>query len=153
MYLSNERYEKIKREIYYLFSDYGISVFPIDIIYLCQQMNIKLVAYSTLSSKKKAEILKISSDGFSYFDNTNWKGYIIYYNDEGVSEQRQRFTIMHEIGHIVLEHNEDTIYELAESEANFFARNALAPIPIVLIKEIVDKFEVSDTFNISLECA
>lgn len=153
MRLSGNRYEEIKREIYYLFLDYGISVLPVDVFYLCQQMKIKLVAYSTLSNNKKSGIFMISNDGFSFFDSVNEKGYVIYYNDEGISERRQRFTIMHEIGHIVLEHNEDTIYEIAESEANFFARNALAPIPILLTNNLVDVYDIYETFNVSFECA
>ena len=44
-------------------------------------------------------------------------------------DRRIRFTIMHEIGHIVLDHTEHS--DLAESEANFFAKYALAPPPLV----------------------
>lgn len=36
---------------------------------------------------------------------------------------------MHEIGHIVLDHSEGS--ELAEVEARFFAKYALAPPPLI----------------------
>ena len=43
----------------------------------------------------------------------------IYYNDKK-DAGRIRFTILHEIGHFVLGHLQQS--DLAESEANFFAK-------------------------------
>ena len=75
---------------------------------------------------------------------------VIYYNDE-MPDRRIRFTIMHELGHIVLDHTEHS--ELAESEANYFAKYALAPPPLVHNLEIGDYLELADKFDLSYECA
>ena len=55
--------------------------------------------------------MEIEENGQSVF-------YIFY--DDSMYDRRIRFTIMHEIGHIVLDHTEHS--DLAESEANFFAK-------------------------------
>lgn len=74
----------------------------------------------------------------------------IYYNDSFFSE-RIRFTILHEVAHILLGHKQQS--DLAESEANFFAKYLLAPP--VLIDEInpEDYIDVMDKFNITKTCA
>ena len=58
---------------------------------------------------------------------------------------------MHEIGHIVLDHTEDS--ELAEKEVKFFAKYALAP-PVLIHKLKLDNPEsISQIFEISYEAA
>ena len=58
---------------------------------------------------------------------------------------------MHEIGHIVLNHTEDS--ELAEKEVKFFAKYALAP-PVLIYKfGLNNLIDVADKFDISLEAA
>ena len=58
---------------------------------------------------------------------------------------------MHEIGHIVLDHSEDS--ELAEKEVKFFAKYALAP-PVLIHKLKLDNPEsIAQTFEISYEAA
>lgn len=79
------------------------------------------------------------------------KSFFIYCNDMNCNQQRLRFTIMHEIGHIVLGHkisNDET-----ESEADYFARNALAPLAIVIKKNITSPDELMNVFDISYQCS
>lgn len=58
---------------------------------------------------------------------------------------------MHEIGHVVLKHTQDS--ELAEAEVKFFAKYALAP-PVLIDKLLVIKeLTIANTFAISCEAA
>ncbi|MEG0836276.1 MAG: hypothetical protein RR413_12630 [Christensenellaceae bacterium] len=58
---------------------------------------------------------------------------------------------MHEIGHITLDHSEDS--ELAEKEVKFFAKFALAP-PVLIHKfDLTCPEEIADVFEISYEAA
>ena len=58
---------------------------------------------------------------------------------------------MHEIGHIVLGHTEDS--ELAEAEVKFFAKYALAP-PVLMEKyNVTNIVDVLSHFDISMEAA
>lgn len=60
-------------------------------------------------------------------------------------------TIMHEIGHIVLDHSEDS--ELAEKEVRFFAKYALVPPVLVHKLKLNDPYDIADVFDVSFEAA
>ena len=97
--------------------------------------------------------MQLSTDGFHMkADNLVFGGEdcIIYYNDANCKE-RIRFTILHEIGHIILDHSEES--DLSESEANFFAKYALAPPPLVGMARCEDYLDISKKFYISKEAA
>lgn len=123
--LSGNRCEEIKRDVAKMFVDYGITCVPISGFEIAVKMGIKVTRYSAYQKETRMILLKESSDGFSMMVDNQW---YIYYNDEK-SYKRINFTIMHEIGHIVLDHTEDS--ELAKKEADFFAKFALAP-PVLI---------------------
>ena len=115
-------------------------------------MGIKYIPYSSLSEKKKEALAIGSQDGLHALWELS-KGkfvFTIYYNDN-LPSRRIRFTIMHELGHIFLDHTEHS--DLAESESNYFAKYALAPPPLVHTLQIQDYVELADRFDISYECA
>lgn len=57
--------------------------------------------------------------------------YMIVYNDQQI-QQRVRWTIAHEIGHIVLGHVDGRVMDGdIEAEANYFARELLAPLAVL----------------------
>jgi len=58
---------------------------------------------------------------------------------------------MHEVGHIVLDHTEES--ELAEAEANFFAKYALAPPVLIHNSGLREPGEIADFFDISYQAA
>lgn len=73
--------------------------------------------------------------------------HLILYNEQK-PEQTIRFTLAHELGHILLGHTKDD--EKEKKEANCFARNLLCPLPIVdgfhlnTAKDYEDCFEISE---------
>lgn len=97
-----------------------ISELPIKVIPLCKRLGIKVIKYSEAPGVPK------EGDGFS---TVVGKRAYIFYND-GVIPQRQRFTIAHEIGHILLKHN-DIESEDREAEADVFASRLLMPACIL----------------------
>ena len=58
---------------------------------------------------------------------------------------------MHENGHIVLDHTEDS--ELAEAEAKFFAKFALAPPVLIHKLNLKTAYGIASRFKISYEAA
>lgn len=134
MRLADSRYEEIKQLITELLSDYSISTLPIDVFLLARKMAIKIYKYSEFVVDERIKIISASQDGMSCYVAES-KSYLILYNDEKDSN-RTRFTIAHEIGHIVLDH--ECSCEETESEANYFARNLLVPMSIVMYKRISD---------------
>lgn len=144
----NQRYEEIKRIVVRMFVKYGVSCIPINGFEIAHKMGIIIIPYSAIVSNKRWLLIKKSEDGFSV-EKTNGQWYI-FYNDEK-NYGRVNHTIMHEIGHIALEHTEDS--ELAEKEVNFFAKYALAP-PVLIHKLKLDNPKsISQIFEISYEAA
>ena len=116
-----------------------------------ERLDISVIAYSDISEERGEACLRLSEDGYSaligYETYSRW---YIYYNDRK-SVERIRFTLMHELGHISIDHQNEN--EVSEAEANFFAKYILAP-PIVidqLIDDIEDYVDLSNIFQISHE--
>ncbi len=146
MRLDNKKYEEIKQAVIDTFLEYDVRCIPISAFELAVKMGLRVVPYSSLSRKKRCVAVKISLDGFLVEKNDGiW---LIYYNDECKTYGRINQTIMHEIGHYILGHIHEG--EAEEAEANFFAKYALAPPPLIhnMVKPvktetIMDKFDIS----------
>lgn len=150
MRLNDDTYEFIKEEVIELFLRYDVKCIPISGFELATKMGIILVPYSALSAGKLDAAQRISPDGF-YLELGDGKEYI-YYNDQ-VGYERCNMTILHEIGHAVLGHSEDTDPEVAEAEAAFFAKYAAAPPTLINEIHPVCPEEIADIFCISFEAA
>ncbi len=129
----------------YKFVDENITQFPINLFNIIEKFKWGLLTYEQLAFKNNCTISDIceclGKDGYSIYNGNN---YTIVYNDKANSQGRINFTLAHEIGHIILKHHKDfdvtTIlkdnftkaeYKILENEANCFARNILAPAPLV----------------------
>lgn len=148
IFLSDNRYEEIKRIVVNMFVKYNVSCIPVNGFELATKMDIKVIPYSAIPESKRWLLQKKSEDGFSV-EKTIDEWYI-YYNDKK-DYGRINNTIMHEIGHIVLDHSEDS--ELAEKEVNFFAKYALVPPVLVHKLKLDNPTVISDIFNVSFEAA
>lgn len=146
--LSDKRCEEIKRIVVDTFIRLGISQVPISGFEIAHKMGVKVIPYSAFSYEKRKLFMKKSEDGFTVEKKIGeWS---IYYNDER-DYGRINNTIMHEVGHIIFDHTEDS--ELAEKEVKFFAKYALAPPVLVHNYELSDPRQIADTFHISYEAA
>lgn len=146
--LSDARYEEIKQTVVDVFVQYNVSCVPVNGFELATKMGIPVLPYSAIPESKRPLLLKKSEDGFSV--EKTIKEWYIYYNDRK-DYGRINNTIMHEIGHIVLDHSEDS--ELAEKEAKFFAKYALVPPVLVHRLQLDDPKEIADIFHVSFEAA
>ncbi len=146
--LPYSRYEEIKTSAANMFEKLKISCVPINAFEIACKLGVKITPYSAYKSKVRQLLLKKSEDGFAMQEqNGQW---YIFYNDEK-NYGRINNTIMHEIGHIVLDHTEDS--ELAEKEVNFFAKYALAP-PVLIYKFALESPEsIMRMFEVSHEAA
>lgn len=146
--LSDKRYEEIKFEVVDMFQRYNISCVPISGFEIAKKMGVKIIPYSAYTTPIRNLLLKESEDGF--FVEPTKGDLFIFYNDEK-DYGRINNTIMHEIGHIVLNHSEDS--ELAESEVKFFAKYALVPPVLVHKFKIDNPTDIADIFQVSFEAA
>ena len=152
MRLSHSRYEELKTAVVDFLEDYGVDSYPLDVALLASRMGISLIPYSELCDHKRHAASEYSEDAIRIVTG-DYSVAIVFYNDE-MPRERVRYSVCHEIAHIVLEHDDDIDGDEAiESEADFFAAYLLMPVPLVLICCSPDPVEISDFFGTSLTAA
>lgn len=107
-----------------------------------------MIPYSSLTRKQLESACELSNDGF-YLETKSGRDYI-YYNDR-IAYVRMNMTILHEIGHCVLDHDGQSDNE--EAEANFFAKYAIAPPPLVDKIKPECPIDIANVFHISYEAS
>lgn len=148
MRLPNVRYEEIKRIVVDLFVRFDVSCVPISGFELAHKMGVTLIPYSAIIESKRTLLFKQSEDGF-FVEKTDGSTYI-YFNDQK-DYGRVNHTLLHELGHIVLRHTEES--DLADAEASFFAKFALVPPVLVHKLKLDNAADIANTFNVSYEAA
>lgn len=146
--LTNEGYEFIKGEVINIFIKYKIKCIPVSGFEIATKMGMTLIPYSSLRGAKLKAALQVSKDGF--YAEENGKEYI-FYNNIGKNYERQNMTILHEIGHCVLDHTGHSEYE--EDEAKFFAKYAIAPPVLVEKIGAESPDDIYEFFDISYEAS
>lgn len=145
--LSDQRCEEIKDIVVSLFERCDIKGVPISGFEIAMKIGAIVIPYSSKPLEKQEYLLKISEDGFSTKYDGTW--YIFYKDKKGYG--RTNNTITHECGHIVLDHTQES--DLAEAEAKFFAKYAIAPPVLIHKLKLKNPYEVYEHFDISIEAA
>jgi hypothetical protein len=152
LYLNSETYEKINRCAAEFLEDYGFTDFPIDPFVIFDALSIKLISYSDLTPEVRSLALSASEDAFHIAGSyTNLSSLIVAYNDE-IDPQRIRFSLCHELGHIVLEHTTEHS-DWDEKEADWFAGYILVPDPVAIIHGCDSTELIMDAFDVGYQCA
>ena len=148
--VSNKNYLRVKKLAKDFIIRNKISILPVDVLQIAQQNNWLVIPYSRINQ----EINKIYEDiiytdwGFTIYVNGR---YFIFY-DDSIKIASQRFTIAHEMGHIVLSHFESN-YRQIEMEANMFAARVLMPLSILEICNIYSVEEIKMLCGVSYSAA
>lgn len=129
---------------------YKVFSFPISPKIIIRQLsNVAIHTYSDLAKRMGIsrevflDYLSSSEHGFTARQRDK---YAVFYNEQK-DDTTIRFTLAHELGHIILGHIEDGKRE--NKEANCFARNLLCPVPIIKEMNIQTEKEYTEAFNIS----
>jgi len=161
------RYDYVHKKVFEFITSQNIKDFPCDVTQIIKNNNWCIVPYSEMIKDLNCTL----QDAISIFGNDatvlyNGIKYIITFNDMVQWPQRIPFTLMHEVGHIALGHLEDyeqfssfhkymncNEYKIFETEANIFARNVLAPAPIISKISKPDASWVQKVFGLSASAA
>lgn len=127
-----------------VFKKCNVKTFPIDCIKIITNLGIPLYKYSDLPEAKIRKCHQISDDAFTLQR-------VIFYNDKFPHKERQRFSLMHEVGHIVLNHEGESSDN--EEEADLFASNILAPRSVIWHLHFNSVKDICETFNVSCMAA
>ena len=139
-----------------LLQDYGFKTFPLNLNKLCKFLNITLIPYSALSFEQYDIIIKKGlKSGFTVVSkHVNGVAYYdTYYNNVDEKKERNRFTIAHEIKHVVNGDFTKVKNEKDEELADYFAKCLLAPQCVLITNKIYNLDIVHSKFQISKHCA
>lgn len=153
--MNYKKYQNSRDLSWQILIDSKISELPVKVSRICKMMNIRIISYK--QGAKLIESLSLSqnalnSDGFTF-------GNMIFYN-ERCKLPRQRFTVAHELGHILL-HGGQGLYNSEpiegdnpiEQEANVFASRLLAPACVLWGLGVTSAEQISEICNISVQSA
>lgn len=161
MYYKN--YKESRDMVWKLLIKEKIDRLPIKILPLCKHTNVKVISYSkgqklllTLNLLQHSQ----TTDGFTL----SLKGKNVIFYDDDCSLSRTRFTIAHELGHILLNHIPTGEFTLInrdpspkdnplEQAANIFASRLLAPACILWGLHITTAEQIAKMCNISQTAA
>lgn len=145
--LSDNRCEEIKKIVVDTFVRFNIRCVPISGFEIAKKLGAKVVPYSSKTEETRRLMMLRSEDGFTTKYDGEW--YVFYNDEKGYG--RTNNTLIHESGHIVLDHSQES--ELAEAEAKFFAKYAIAPPVLIHELGLKNAYEVYNRFDVSLEAA
>lgn len=151
--LHAERYDEIRTAVADFIDDWGINVYPFSMWSLLRKMGISLVSYSILPNNVNKLLEKDYPDAFTVYPHDfNPLKTTIYYNDKLGDRNRIRFSLAHELGHLILMHSQpdETTYE---HEADVFANYFLAPAPLIIRYSKINYSVVAVDFAVSHSCA
>lgn len=140
---------RIEETVVNLYCELGICAVPVDPFDIANKKGYFITKSSQLPLGTLGLFGLRRLDGGSWF-NPVLNKYEICYKDNQI-DTRQRFTVMHEIGHITLKHTQSC--DLSEKSANYFAQYALAPYPLIKKFNCTSYQDIVTIFEVSKECA
>lgn len=147
-------YQELKFSVVDTFEKLGYIRVPVNPSELFETYSIQALSYQSVYDASTVEgfsRLVFCPSGLSFTMSQDGIDYRYIACNLQESSGRVRFTKLHEMGHTVRKHLQDS--ETAEKEANYWAKYAIAPP--VLVEELgaTTKEEVAQYFGTSLECA
>ena len=168
------RYAYINNLILKFYSSLSEIKFPLDLFKIIELIpNCRYITYqhfAELNNCSVEEVIQIceSKSGSTHYDIATNR-YLILCNASFLDNNncgRQRWTLGHEIGHIVCNHHVISAYNKItsngfseitnpeyETEADYFAATLLAPLPLFKILNIKSPSDIKSVFGLSYEAS
>ena len=150
--ITKRLYTIIETKVVEMFKRNNVSSLPINPIDILQKEghHVKKVKNLEFILKDDEEIVSEDNniDAITLKNNRTGKYYIAYVE---TTDERVRFSLMHELGHIDMKHEHES--DLAKQVANYYAAYACAPTPLMYKKEVDGPQQISEKFGISFEAA
>ena len=153
-------YQKARNKAWEALLHCSINSLPVDLGEVAEAYQFKVVIYSKTSLVQLFRKDVLQGDGF-IINNKSEKQ--IFINDGIKSRNRRRFTLAHELGHGILDHNIGVIHyrnseidsqtDMQELEANVFARDLLMPANVLAALDIHTPEEIMELCHVSYQSA
>lgn len=155
-----ENYVKARDTSWEVLLTCGIKELPITLGTIADYYNFKVIAYSDTNITQVLKNEVVEGDGFIVFSKGKKE---IFLNDKVNNRNRRRFTLAHELGHGILNHNIDIVHyrnsevdsdvDMQELEANVFARDILMPSTVLAALNIHTPEEIMKVCDVSRKSA
>ncbi len=146
-------YKNVRNSAWQCLNDFNISTLPIDIASIAKTSGIRIIKNSSVW------LLEDNENGRSLYINGVWH---IVYNDSSPTAMT-RYTIAHELGHILLGHETATVKytntksfktsSSAEDQADMFAKRLLCPACVIWALELSSAEEIAKYFYVDIDTA
>lgn len=163
IHLSYRDYQNARDAAWQILLDCGIDCLPVSLNTICHKLKIRVLTYS--KGAKIIEVARISqaahrTDGMTFYMQSTP---VVLYDDRK-SPQRAKFTVAHEVGHIILGHVKPGYFTVAnrdphpsdapeEQAANQFASRLLAPACVLWGMGVHSAEEIMELCRISRPAA
>lgn len=161
--MNYKKYQEARNAAWEMLIDFKISELPVKISEILEALKIPMITYADNAkaiSKYKLEQIASESDGFTI---RNRGKHVIFY-DSAKPPERIRFTLAHELGHIICNHvgegavttrNTEPSENDSEDEtqANIFAIRLLAPACVLHELRLFNVDAIAETCQISRKSA
>lgn len=146
------KYQQSRNASWETLIDFGINSLPVVPLDICKRAGIKVYKNSVMN------VLTDTQLGLSYYD----KGAFRVIIDDTQILTRRRFTLAHELGHIVLGHllvdtPQGRVFDTSkpdiEVQADIYASRLLAPACVLWGLDLHTPQEIAEVCNISLQAA
>lgn len=135
--IAPQEYEEVLHAILSLYRDCNVTTFPIDVRSILKHYGFRIYSYSTLREQNE-EIFELCRSYTN--DSFRWKD-IIGYNEKA-HDRRIFFSLMHELGHVVLKTKSEMLCDA-------FASHILAPRILVHKFGCRNAEQIHDQFGLS----
>lgn len=137
-------YNDVRAATLKVYQECNIHSFPLKCFEILQHYGLITHPYSSLGDELREYCMNYSSDALYYKDK-------ICYNDKQ-PKGRINFSLMHELGHMILKHSENHTPKM-EQEANVFASHILAPRMAIHYASCKNLNDVANLFGMTKEAA
>lgn len=155
--MNYKTYQNTRDAVWKILLDCGVDRLPVDLNGICRQLKVGVYRYADVKGLPEAALL---ADGLLYFQDN--MPVILY--DQDKPPARIRFTVAHELGHLILGHvvpGEQVVVKREqwhtddpiETAANQFAVRLLAPACVLWGLETDTPEQIARLCNISVQAA
>lgn len=135
----------------------SIDSLPVDAAMVAEHFEVKVLDYATCTALyqcSKDELYSRGRLGFSFIDTAD-SIYVIAINENVHYQLRQRWSLAHELGHILLGHleGECDLSDKEERSADDFAAQLLAPLTVLHFCGVSSASEIAQLCRISEDAA
>ena len=156
-------YQNARDAAWRILLDCGIDRLPVDLNIICRELGVKVLSYqkaARLIEKRNLEWITKDSDGLTFYADDLP---VILYNS-ACPPGRVRFTVAHELGHLILMHVTPGVFLVERREllpekqpkevaANQFAARLLAPACVLWGLDLHTAEEIREVCHISEQAA